>query len=259
MSEHRRKPPQPQGGGRAAGRRGQSGSAFGRRAAPRGATGSLADSYGTSSQESDSYGPGGEDRPYGGRAEARRAAQRSTGGGRRRVPETGHGGRRGAQTGRGRASDPSRKRFIDYPRAGKYGVARWVPSWKLVTGLFIGFIGSLVAVAGVGYALVSVPDPAKTATAQNNVFYWRDGSEMVATGGETNRQIVNLAQIPKAMQYAVVSQENKTFYTDSGIDPKGIARAVFNMARGATPRGLHHHPAVRQERAPGRSVPDRHP
>ncbi|MFE3033602.1 transglycosylase domain-containing protein [Streptomyces canus] len=237
MSEHRRKPPQPQGGGRAAARRGQSGSSSGRRAAPRGATGSLADSYGTSSQESASYDPGGEERPYGGRAEARRAAQRSTGGGRRRGAEPVRAGRRGAPPGRGRASDPGKNRLIDYPRAGKYGVARWVPSWKLVTGLFIGFIGSLVAVAGVGYALVSVPDPAKTATSQNNVFYWRDGSQMVATGGETNRQIVNLAQIPKAMQYAVVSQENKTFYTDSGIDPKGIARAVFNMARGGNTQG----------------------
>jgi membrane peptidoglycan carboxypeptidase len=112
-----------------------------------------------------------------------------------------------------------------------------VPSWKLVTGLFIGFIGSIVAVAGIGYAMVSVPNVADTATAQNNVYYWSDGTEMVATGGETNRQIVNLSQIPKAMQYAVVSQENKTFYTDSGIDPKGIARAVFNMARGGETQG----------------------
>lgn len=237
MSEHRRKPPQPQGGGRAAARRGQSSSSSGRRAAPRGATGSLADSYGTSSQESASYDPGGEERPYGSRAEARRAAQRSTGGGRRRGAEPDRGGRRGAPAGRGRASGPGRKRLIDYPRAGKYGVARWVPSWRLVTGLFIGFIGSLVAVAGVGYALVSVPNVAETATAQNNVYYWSDNSEMVATGGETNRQIVNLDRIPKAMQYAVVSQENKTFYTDSGIDPKGIARAVFNMARGGNTQG----------------------
>lgn len=238
MSEHRRKPPQPQGGGRAAARRGQSGSSSGRRAAPRGATGSLADSYGTSSQESAAFGPEGEERPYGSRAEARRAAQRSSGGGgRRRGPEPGRGNRRGAPTGRGRAAEPGRKRLIDYPRAGKYGVARWVPSWKLVTGLFIGFIGSLVAVAGIGYAVVSVPNIDETATAQNNVFYWSDDSEMVSTGGETNRQIVNLAQIPKAMQYAVVSQENKTFYTDSGIDPKGIARAVFNMVRGGETQG----------------------
>ncbi|MDC2957406.1 transglycosylase domain-containing protein [Streptomyces gilvifuscus] len=232
MSEHRRKPPQPQGGGRAAARRGQSGSSSGRRAAPRGATGSPAD-YGLGQQ------PVEEERPYSGRAEARRAAQRSTGS-RRRAPEPARGGRRGAPPGgpgRGRAAPPGKKRIIDYPRAGKYGAARWVPSWKLVTGLFIGFFGSMVAAAGIAYAMVGVPDLAKTATAQNNVFYWSDGSEMVATGGETNRQIVNLSQIPKEMQYAVISQENKTFYTDSGIDPKGIARALFNMARGGETQG----------------------
>ncbi|MGI5456253.1 transglycosylase domain-containing protein [Streptomyces sp. CA-249302] len=238
MSEHRRKPPQPQGGGRAEARRGQSGSSSGRRAAPRGATGSPSDAYG-----SNSYGSAGEEPSYGGRAEARRAAQRS-GGGRRRAAEPGRGGRRGMPDGptgpgrgRGRAAVPGKKRFIDYPRSGKYGVARWLPSWKLVAGLFIGFFGSMVAVAGIAYAMVGVPDIAKTAEAQNNVFYWSDGSEMVATGGETNRQIVNLSQIPKAMQYAVISQENKTFYTDSGIDPKGIARAVFNMARGGETQG----------------------
>ncbi|AZQ36022.1 penicillin-binding protein [Streptomyces cyaneochromogenes] len=238
MSEHRRKPPQPQGGGRAAARRGQSGSSSGRRAAPRGATGSPSDSYG-----SEPTGSGGEERQYGGRAEARRAAQRS--GGRRRAAEPpGRGGRRAAPggpngpgRGRGRAAPPGKKRFIDYPRAGKYGVRRWVPSWKLVMGMFIGFMGSLVAVAGIGFAMVGVPKIDETAEAQNNVYYWSNGDEMVSTGGETNRQIINLSQIPKAMQNAVISQENKTFRSDSGIDPKGIARAVFNMASGGETQG----------------------
>ncbi|MFE9608223.1 transglycosylase domain-containing protein [Streptomyces sp. NPDC006012] len=246
MSEHRRKPPQPQGGGRAAARRGQSGSSPGRRAAPRGATGSPADSpgpdsgsYASSSHGSTSYGPGGEERPYGGRAEARRAAQRSSGGRRRADPSgrRGPGGSTGPGRGRGRTAPSGKKRIIDYPRAGEYGWRRWMPSWKLVTGMFIGFLGSLVAVAGIGYAMVNVPNVAKTAEAQNNVFYWSDGSVMVATGGEINRQIINFADIPKAMRYAVISQENKTFETDKGIDPAGIARAFLNMARGGQTQG----------------------
>ncbi|MEU8794359.1 transglycosylase domain-containing protein [Streptomyces sp. NPDC048643] len=243
MSEHRRKPSQPQGGGRAAARRGQPDPSAGRRAAPRGATGS----------PSDSYESGGEERPYGSRAEARRAAQKGSGGRRRAADGAGRGGpggpgggggRRGGPPGpsgpgrgRGRAPEPSKKRIIDYPRADKYGAARWVPSWKLVTGLFIGFCGSLVAVAGVAYALVGVPDEAKTATAQNNVYYWANGKEMVATGGETNRQIIGYAQIPKEMRYAVMSAENKTFEDDSGVDPMGIARAFVNMAKGGQTQG----------------------
>ncbi|QOV37120.1 penicillin-binding protein [Streptomyces ferrugineus] len=238
MSEHRRKPPQPQGGGRAAARRGQAGLSSGRRAAPRGATGSPSDSYGSGSAGSVS-----EERPYGGRAEARRAAQRS-GGNRRRAAEPARGGRRAAPggphgpgRGRGRGAPPDRKRFIDYPRAGKYGLARWVPSWRLVTGVFLAFMGGLVAAAGIGYAMVGIPKAQDTAKAQNNVFYWSNGKQMAATGGQTNRQLVSDAEIPREIKNAVVSAENASFYEDNGIDPAGIARAVLNMARGGETQG----------------------
>ncbi|MYT70196.1 MULTISPECIES: transglycosylase domain-containing protein [unclassified Streptomyces] len=251
MSEHRRKSPPPQGGGRAAARRGASGAQSGRRAAPRGSTGSPSGSYDAPMSSGPSEG-GTEDRPWGGRAEARRAAQRS-GGGRRRAPEgggrggSGGGGRRGGGgpggpsgpgRGRGRGSGgPEKKRFIDYPRANKDGWRRWMPSWRLVTGACVGFLGSMMAAAGIAYALVDTPTVADTAKAQNNVYYWSDGTQMVATGGETNRQIINYEDIPKSMRYAVMSAENKTFETDKGIDPMGIARAVANMAKGGQTQG----------------------
>jgi membrane peptidoglycan carboxypeptidase len=220
MSEHRRKPPQPQGGGRAAARRAQSGSSSGRRAAPRGATGSSSGSY---------YGPGEEERPYGGRAEARRAAQRSGG--------AGGGRRRGAppEARRGRAA--SKDRFIDYPRAGKYGAARWVPSWRLVTGAFVAFFAGLMLVGGIGYAMVEVPDAEKAATAETNVYYWSDGSRMAATGGGTTRQNVGIDDIPPTLRNAVIAAENASFEEDRGVDPMGIARALFNMAKGDEVQG----------------------
>ncbi|GAA2294196.1 transglycosylase domain-containing protein [Streptomyces atrovirens] len=224
MSEHRRKPPQPQGGGRAAARRGQSGSSSGRRAAPRGATGSPSDSYGSGSR-----GSGGEEHTYGSRAEARRAAQR--GGGRR-------AGAAGPGRGGGRSAPSGKKRIIDYPRHDKDGWRRWTPSWKLVSGLCIAFFGSLVAVAGIGYAMVSVPSEENAmALSENNVYYWADGSQMVATGSGQNRQNVTIDRIPEAMQWAVISAENKSFYEDSGIDPMGIARALGNMATGGDTQG----------------------
>ncbi|MFD8567072.1 transglycosylase domain-containing protein [Streptomyces sp. NPDC059639] len=251
MSEHRRKSPQPQSGGRAAARRGASGAQSGRRAAPRGSTGSPSGSYDAPSSSGPSE-DGTEDRPWGGRAEARRAAQRS-GGGRRRAPEgggrggAGGGGRRGGGgpggpsgpgRGRGRGSgQPEKKGFIDYPRANKDGWRRWMPSWRLMSGLCVGFLGSLMAAAGIAYALVDTPTVADTAKAQNNVYYWSDGTQMVATGGETNRQIINYEDIPKSMRFAVMSAENKTFETDKGVDPMGIARAVVNMAKGGQTQG----------------------
>ncbi|GGP69811.1 transglycosylase domain-containing protein [Streptomyces melanogenes] len=225
MSEHRRKPPESQGGGRAAARRAAQPS--GRRAAP------ARDSV--TSSPSGSYG---EQRPAGGRAEARRAAQR---GGRRRAAEpggggpAGPGGRRGG-TGPGNRR-PGKKRFIDYPRFNKSGWRRWMPSWKLVSGLCLGFLGTLVIAIGIAYWMVSVPNVAQAAQAENNVYYWADGSQMVATGGEVNRQIIAYEKIPAAMRYAVISAENKTFETDSGVDPQGIARALVNMAKGGHTQG----------------------
>ncbi|MFE6972289.1 transglycosylase domain-containing protein [Streptomyces sp. NPDC057682] len=234
MSEHRRKTPQPQGGGRAAARRAAQQSS-GRRAAPsRGVT-----------SESHS-GSHGDAAPYGGRAAARRAAQRAAGGGRGGHDGGGGGGRRrggdggheGPGRGRGRAAQrPVKKRFIDYPRAGRSGLRRWVPSWKLVSGLCLGFLGLLMGFAGLAYAMVGLPKVQEAATAENNVYFWKDGSQMVATGGDVNRQIIDYAQIPEAMRNAVISAENKSFDHDHGIDPMGIGRALFNMAKGGQTQG----------------------
>ncbi|MEU8570402.1 transglycosylase domain-containing protein [Streptomyces pathocidini] len=110
-----------------------------------------------------------------------------------------------------------------------------MPSWKQVLGTCIGMFGLMVGASGIALAfVVKVPEPQQAASAQNNVYYWDDGTQMAATGGENsvNRQIVPITEIPKSMQNAVISAENATFYEDSGVDPMGIARAVVNMARG---------------------------
>ncbi|WP_438292769.1 transglycosylase domain-containing protein [Streptomyces sp. HUAS TT7] len=231
MSEHRRKPPQPQGGGRAAARRAAQQPSGRRPARPAGSPDAAAHSpSGSYRSPSDPHA----ESSHGGRAEARRAQR---GGGRRRGsdgagPPGGPGRRAGAAGGR-----PPKKRFIDYPRYGKRGWRRWVPSWKLVSACCLGCFGVLIAVIGVAYYMVAIPDVAQAAKAQNNVYYWADGSQMVATGGEVNRQIIPYEQIPAAMRYAVISAENKTFETDSGVDPQGIARALLNMAKGGQTQG----------------------
>lgn len=114
---------------------------------------------------------------------------------------------------------------------------RWVPSWKLVSSLCIGFLGLLMGIAGIAYAMVGKPTVKDAAEAQNNVYLWDDGSQMVATGGAVNRQIISFEQIPEAMRNAVISAENKSFEHDRGIDPMGIARALFNMATGGETQG----------------------
>lgn len=260
MSEHRRKPPQSPGGGRAAARRGaqqQPPPSAGRRGAPDARPQSQSHDSGYEPGRGPGQGPAPAEPegPYQGRAAARRAQQGGGGGGRRRgadpsgPPGGGPGGGRGGSgNGNGRGGGrgdgggggkPRPKwRVVDYPRWGKQGWRRWMPSWKLVTGLCLTFFGGIIAVAGIGYAMVGVPnEELAAATSQRNVYYWADKSQMATSGTGDNRQIVPIAKIPKAMQYAVISAENKTFETDSGVDAMGIARALVNMAKGGETQG----------------------
>jgi membrane peptidoglycan carboxypeptidase len=130
-----------------------------------------------------------------------------------------------------RAAAPRRSRWLDYPRAGRRGVRRWLPSWKQVLGTFVVGLGSLIGVIGYAYASVQIPNANPQTALQNNVYYWSDGSVM-ASQGAVNRQNVTLDKVPLAVQWDFLAAENASFYTDSGIDPQGIARAMLNMVKG---------------------------
>lgn len=210
MSGNRRKPPQ--GRGRRAAQP-QSQPPSGRRAAaPRGADPSS----------------------YGSRAEARKAAAQGGGGGRRRAA-TAHG-----QTGRRGPGGKEHSRFINYPRSGRRGPRRYIPSWKLVTGSALSFFGLLIVAFAVALLMVQVPDQANAeARSQTNVYYWANGDRLAVAGaeGEKNRQNVSLDQMPTELQDAVIASENASFWDDSGVDPMGIARAGFNMVTGGDTQG----------------------
>ncbi|WP_329533188.1 penicillin-binding protein [Streptomyces sp. NBC_01450] len=128
---------------------------------------------------------------------------------------------------------PQGKRRIDYPRRGRTGPRRWLPSVRQLLALSLLFIGGTAAAVGYAYATVTIPDPNPTALLQNNVYYWSDGT-VLATDGSVNRQNVSLSQIPADVQWDFIAAENASFYTDPGIDPQGIARAVVHMAEGGS-------------------------
>ncbi|MBB5106809.1 transglycosylase domain-containing protein [Streptomyces spectabilis] len=134
------------------------------------------------------------------------------------------------------AKDRRRRRLIDYPRRGRRGVRRWLPSWRQwlsVFGLFGGAIGGLF---GYVYAAVDIPDENAAAQQEANVYYWADGTQMVSTG-DVNRQNVPLDEVPVAVRNAVIAAENASFYSDSGVSPKGLLRAVASMASGGDTQG----------------------
>ncbi|WP_245699670.1 transglycosylase domain-containing protein [Streptomyces roseifaciens] len=124
-----------------------------------------------------------------------------------------------------------------YPRPGRQGFRRWIPSWRQVLGLFSAVTGVVAALVAIMYARTDIPaDLNAFATQQDNVYYWADGTEMARTG-EINRQDTDLDKVPEKVRWAVLAAENQTFYSDSGISPSGMVRAVTRMVTGGSTQG----------------------
>ncbi|NLU71215.1 penicillin-binding protein [Streptomyces sp. HNM0575] len=114
---------------------------------------------------------------------------------------------------------------------GRTGLRRLVPTWRWALGatMILVVLGCGVLVAG--YLLVSIPPANAAAAAQTNVFLYSDGSQ-IARDGEVNRENIDLAQVPKSVQEAVLAAEDREFYQESAIDPKAMLRAGWNMVTG---------------------------
>lgn len=96
----------------------------------------------------------------------------------------------------------------------------------------------LVAVGGflVLYNSIDLPDPNKDFKTQTSFVYYGDGKEL-GRFEQQNRQSISIDTMPATVKDAVVAAENESFWTDKGIDPKGIVRALFNNASGSSTQG----------------------
>ncbi|WP_285701290.1 transglycosylase domain-containing protein [Actinomadura sp. NBRC 104412] len=118
------------------------------------------------------------------------------------------------------------------------GWRRYIPNWKVVTGVFgLAFLG-LLTLIGVAYAQTPVPSVGNSdATKTAAIFYYSDGKTEIGRIGK-NRELVTLDKVPKHVQEAVIAAENRSFWTDSGFSPKGLSRAIWvNLTGGETQGG----------------------
>ncbi len=115
--------------------------------------------------------------------------------------------------------------------------SRWkrVGKWVLILGL----VGSLLAVGGfiVLYQAIDIPDPNEDFETQTTFVYYSDGKSQLGQFATQNRESITLDEMPDTLKDAVVAAENRTFWTDQGIDPKGIIRAAFSNAQGNNTQG----------------------
>ncbi|MET9413864.1 transglycosylase domain-containing protein [Streptomyces klenkii] len=134
------------------------------------------------------------------------------------------------------AAAAPRKRFVDYPRRGRRGVRRWLPSWRQWLGTVLFFVACAAGLFAYVYATVDIPDENAAARQEANTYYWSDGSQL-ASVGEVNRTMVHLSDVPESAQNAVIAAENETFYSDRGVSFKGIVRAFASTAGGEETQG----------------------
>jgi len=161
------------------------------------------------------------------------AARKQTGRG------TGAQGRGRAAPGRaGRTAAGGRKRrWFDYPRAGKGPLHRWLPSWRVVFGTVLTGIAVVVGIVAAAYLTTDIPEPGDFAQAQGTHVYFADDETEMGSFAEYNREIVALDSLPAHVGHAVVASEDRRFYENVGIDPIAIGRALWNNLRGNPVQG----------------------
>ena len=137
-----------------------------------------------------------------------------------------HASRKAAKASSAGKKGPAKKRF------------RWAK--RIGFGILTIFLGAFIAGMAVFlylYNTLTVPAPDDLALAQKTTVYYADGTTEMGTLGDINRQIIDTTTLPDYVSKTIVASEDRTFYTNSGVDLKGIFRALVNNLRGGARQG----------------------
>lgn len=136
------------------------------------------------------------------------------------------GKRKAAETA-GKRSGSAPKKGSKQPRTTKQRLLS-VLKWTVIAGVVL----SLIAVGGffVLYQSIDIPDPNEDFLTETTHVYYADGETDLGQFAIQERDAIDLDEMPDTVKDAVVAAENQSFWTDEGIDPKGILRAAFSNA-----------------------------
>jgi len=109
-----------------------------------------------------------------------------------------------------------------------------VLKWGGITGLALALVGAGTFVYF--YQTIDIPDANEEFLDEQSSILYQNGDRL-GTFALQKRDYIALTDMPDSIKEAVVAAENQSFWTDSGIDPKGIMRAVFNNASGNSTQG----------------------
>ncbi|WP_152200153.1 transglycosylase domain-containing protein [Georgenia thermotolerans] len=104
-------------------------------------------------------------------------------------------------------------------------------------GTILAGIAAVLGVFVVAYATTEVPEPDDFALAQSTTVYYADGETPMGSFSQVDRQTVPMNTLPEYVGHAVISSEDRNFYENNGVDPKGLTRALWNNVRGLPTQG----------------------
>ncbi|HEX6872685.1 MAG TPA: transglycosylase domain-containing protein [Micromonosporaceae bacterium] len=87
------------------------------------------------------------------------------------------------------------------------------------------------------YYVDSVPTPEELSLPEATTVYFADGQTPMAKLGQENRTILKYEEMNDAVKEAIVAAEDQTFWTNAGIDFKGVLRAAWNNVSGGATQG----------------------
>jgi penicillin-binding protein 1A len=116
--------------------------------------------------------------------------------------------------GRGKAGPPRRRVRI-----------RKVRLFALLFGL--GVLAAVSTVFGMLMAVASDLPELEQPTSRNSVIYDRDGHKIGLLTGNEKRLFLRESQIAPVMKHAIIAIEDRRFYTNDGVDLRGIGRALY--------------------------------
>ena len=103
--------------------------------------------------------------------------------------------------------------------------------WTLITFLILALAGAVGL--GVLYYTVSskVPDvqALRSVELQEPLYIYASDGRLMGLYGEIRRYPVQIDQVPARVKQAFIAAEDSKFYEHKGIDPTGIARAVWQI------------------------------
>lgn len=80
------------------------------------------------------------------------------------------------------------------------------------------------------YFLIDLPDPNSDFESQRTDVYYSDGKHKIGSFAVQERERVPLGEVSEYMQAAIIAAEDRSFYSNRGIDIRGIIRAARNNA-----------------------------